>query len=35
MSNEELAGFIKEGEQDKILELWNQVRRYAYKRAVR
>ena len=35
MSNEELAVLVQNGEQDKLMELWGQVRRMALKEAVR
>lgn len=35
MSNEELAQAIKTGERDKLLTLWDQVRRFAYQQARR
>lgn len=35
MSNEELAQAIKIGERDKLLPLWEQVRRFAYQQARR
>lgn len=35
MTNEELAALIRSGERDKLLELWEQVRRYAVKHAYR
>lgn len=35
MSNEELAQAIKTGERDKLLTLWEQVRRFAYQQARR
>lgn len=35
MSNEELATKIKAGERDKLLTLWEQVRRFAYQQARR
>ena len=35
MSNEELAKKIQAGEQDKLLELWQQVQRFAYQQARR
>ena len=35
MSNEELAMKIKAGERDKLLPLWEQVRRFAYQQARR
>lgn len=35
MSNEELAQAIKIGERDKLLTLWEQVRRFAYQQARR
>ena len=35
MTNEELATLIQSGERDKVLELWQQVRRFALKQANR
>lgn len=35
MSNEQLAAMIKGGERDRLMELWQQVRRMALKEAVR
>lgn len=35
MTNEELAELIQAGERDKIQELWEQVRRFAYQQANR
>ena len=35
MNNEELAQAIKTGERDKLLPLWDQVRRFAYQQARR
>ena len=35
MTNEELAAAIKAGDESKLLKLWEQVRRLAYKRALR
>ena len=35
MSNEELAQAIKTGERDKLLSLWEQVRRFVYQQARR
>lgn len=35
MNNEELAMAIKTGERDKLLPLWDQVRRFAYQQARR
>ena len=35
MTNEELATAIRAGDESKLLELWEQVRRLAYKRALR
>ena len=35
MTNEELAVLIKNGERDRLLELWGQVERFAHGRAIR
>ena len=35
MTNEELAARIQAGDRDKLLELWGQVERFAYGRAIR
>lgn len=35
MSNEELVGLIQSGQRDRLMELWQQVRRMALKEAVR
>lgn len=35
MTNEELAVAIQAGDRDKLVELWNQVKRMVYKQAVR
>ena len=35
MTNEELAVLIQNGERDRLLELWGQVERFAYSRAIR
>lgn len=35
LSNEELAALVQAGDRDKLLELWEQVERFAYGRAIR